>query len=79
MKFAGTDEQMAYSEDPKSICNYVLDGCNLAYIDNRKAWWETVAKHEIKRELAELRSNKQQQIRKAIASKYYIDKPALLR
>ena len=70
VKFLGNSgETMIYSENEKSFCQFILQGLNVT-ITNKHEWWNTIGRDEVKHEMNDLRSNKQQAIHKANFGKF---------
>jgi len=71
VKFIGnSSEILNYSSHEKSICQFILRGCNIGNLDDPREWWNTIRIDVVKRELTELRSNKQQGIFNAQFGKF---------
>ena len=70
-KFLNNHSDMEYSKHPKSICQYVIDKCNVSTDTNQEQWWHLNKKH-VKHTLANLRSNKAGAIRWAFYGKLLV-------
>jgi hypothetical protein len=61
VKFITKKEKMAFYPPgtiPMSYCAIITRGCNLPIGTDLVKWWETVAKRVVKKQIAQLRSDK---------------------
>lgn len=66
--FGNKRRELAYSENPVSLCQVVLGGCNARDREDRHEWWSQATKC-ISRTLCRLRSDKVQGIKKGFNGK----------
>ena len=70
VKFVGNKAaDLAYNEDKRRICGYVLNGCNMMIHPGRMKWWNT-AKKWVNAEIRRLRSASNTAIRNEYFGKY---------
>ena len=68
VKFINKGLDMDYSENTRSICQFVMSRCNLSIEINHREWWERNRKHVINT-ITALRSNKMNALKWAFFGK----------
>jgi hypothetical protein len=61
VKFITSWKKLAYHDpatDPNDYCAVVIRGCHLPPGTDPVSWWETVAKHEVRKTITQLRSDR---------------------
>ena len=57
VKFLNKEHDLQYSEDAKSICQFVISRCNLGSMVDKQAWWRN-NKKEVNNQITQQRNNK---------------------
>ena len=68
VKFMNGAGDIDYSEESKSICQYIIQKCNLSSIVDKREWWENNRKY-VKNQITSQRSNKTATLRWAFWGK----------
>jgi hypothetical protein len=61
VKFITSMKKLAYHDpatNPNMYCAVVTKGCHLRPGTDTVSWWETVAKHEVKKKVTQIRSDR---------------------
>jgi hypothetical protein len=61
VKFVASMSRLAYRDPathPQSYCAKVIKGCNLPKGTDTVAWWESIAKHEVRKKVTQMRSDR---------------------
>lgn len=71
VKFINKDQDLAYTDNKRSICQFVLKYCHISPSIDKKEWWQLHSKFVYKQVTA-LRSSKSSSLQTAFYGKFYV-------